>query len=173
MSCRLSRRAQTLCTASCSVALVTAATLIGSPGASADNRRLINSVVSNVYTVQRQAGCTGKLTVDPALRLAAEWHTRDVLANRALNGEVGSDGSTPQSRAEAAGFRGRVSETVAINPALAISGIELINLWYHDPRNFAVMRDCRNTKIGVWSENSLDRTVVVAVYGEPSEETVG
>jgi hypothetical protein len=30
------------------------------------------------------------------------------------------------------------------------------------------MRDCANTNIGVWSENSLDRTVVVAVYGKPS-----
>jgi hypothetical protein len=29
------------------------------------------------------------------------------------------------------------------------------------------MRDCGYTKIGVWSENGLDRTVVVAVYGQP------
>jgi hypothetical protein len=27
------------------------------------------------------------------------------------------------------------------------------------------MQDCAFTEIGVWSENSLDRTVVVAVYG--------
>ncbi len=30
------------------------------------------------------------------------------------------------------------------------------------------MRDCANARIGVWSENSLDRTVVVAVYGQPT-----
>jgi hypothetical protein len=30
------------------------------------------------------------------------------------------------------------------------------------------MRDCAYTQIGVWSENSLDRTVVVAVYGNPA-----
>jgi hypothetical protein len=30
------------------------------------------------------------------------------------------------------------------------------------------MSNCANTAIGVWSENSLDRTVVVAVYGQPS-----
>jgi hypothetical protein len=29
------------------------------------------------------------------------------------------------------------------------------------------MRNCANTAMGVWSENSLDRTVVVAVYGSP------
>ena len=56
---------------------------------------------------------------------------------------------------------------MAINPALAISGIELINQWYHNPAYMAIMRDCANTEIGVWSENSLDRTIVVAVYGRP------
>lgn len=29
------------------------------------------------------------------------------------------------------------------------------------------MSDCANSQIGVWSENSLNRTVVVAVYGQP------
>jgi hypothetical protein len=32
----------------------------------------------------------------------------------------------------------------------------------------AIMSNCAYTQIGVWSENSLDRTVVVAVYGWPS-----
>ncbi|CNC99020.1 Conserved protein of uncharacterised function%2C possible outer membrane protein [Mycobacterium tuberculosis] len=56
---------------------------------------------------------------------------------------------------------------MAINPAVAISGIELINQWYYNPAFFAIMSDCANTQIGVWSENSPDRTVVVAVYGQP------
>jgi hypothetical protein len=30
------------------------------------------------------------------------------------------------------------------------------------------MQDCSHTAIGVWSENSLDRSVVVAVYGTPA-----
>jgi uncharacterized protein YkwD len=108
--------------------------------AQADNKRLIDGVVANVYTVQHQAGCTKDIKINPQLRLAAEWHARDVLQNRNLNGDIGSDGSTPQDRAAAAGFHGTV----------------------------AIMRDCANTNIGVWSENSLDRTVVVAVYGKPS-----
>lgn len=61
-----------------------------------------------------------------------------------------------------------VQQTVAINPALAISGIELINQWYYDPTALAAMQNCSNTQMGVWSENSLDRTVVVAVYGQPA-----
>jgi uncharacterized protein YkwD len=149
-------------------AMVALVTVVAPPAGHADNSRLNNSVVSNVYTVQRQAGCTNDLKVNPQLRLAAQWHTADVLNNRNLGGDTGSDGSTPQDRANAAGFHGRVAQTVAINPALAISGIELINLWYHNPDYLAIMRDCANVAIGVWSENSLDLTVVVAMYGQPA-----
>jgi uncharacterized protein YkwD len=148
------------------VALITA-TVYTSPAAYADNKRLNDSVAVNVYTIQHQAGCATDLKVDPRLRLAAQWHTDDVLNNRALDAEIGSDGSTPADRAKAAGYSGRVAETVAINPALAISGIELINQWYYNPAYPAIMRDCDYSQIGVWSESSLDRTVVVAVYGWP------
>jgi uncharacterized protein YkwD len=138
------------------------------PTAHADNKRLNDGVVANVYTIQHQAGCTTNLHINPQLRLAAQWHTNDVLNNRNLDGDIGSDGTTPPDRANAAGFHGKVAETVAINPALAVSGIELINQWYYNPAYLAIMQDCANTEIGVWSENSLDRTVVVAVYGQPS-----
>jgi hypothetical protein len=62
---------------------------------------------------------------------------------------------------------GDVAETVAINPALAISGLELIRQWYYNPSYLTIMQDCRYTQIGVWSQHRLDRTVVVAVYGQP------
>jgi uncharacterized protein YkwD len=137
------------------------------PSAHADNKRLNDGVVANVYTVQHQVGCVNDVSIDRRLQLAAERHADDLLDNRTLNGDLGSDGSTPQSRAEAAGFHGAVSQTVAINPALAISGIEILNQWYSDPASYAIMSDCTNTAMGVWSENSLDRTVVVAVYGRP------
>lgn len=147
------------------VLLVAVGAVVATPAAVADNSRLNDSVVTNVYTIQRQAGCANGVAVDPRLRLAAEWHTRDVLGHRDLDGDLGSDGSTPQTRAAAAGFSGAVAETVAINPALAISGMEILNRWYYNPTDFAIMSDCANTAIGVWSESGLDRTVVVAVYG--------
>jgi uncharacterized protein YkwD len=138
---------------------------VGTPAAHADNKRLNESVISNVFTVQHQAGCKNDIRTNPQLQLAAEWHTRDMMSNRNLDGDIGSDGSTPQSRANAAGFRGRVAQTVAMNPALAISGNDLINQWYYRPDYFAIMSNCTYNQMGVWSENSLDRTVVVAVYG--------
>lgn len=150
-------------------ALILAYTLtaLGAPAAHADNSRFNNSVVADVYAVQHQAGCTNDVKPNPPLRLASQWHAVDLLTNRNLDGDTGSDGTTPQDRANAAGFHGTVAETVAINPALTISGIELINQWYDNPAYLAIMRDCANTLIGVWSENSLNRTVVVAMYGKP------
>ena len=143
-----------------------AGAVLGAPPAHADNKRLNDGVVANVFTVQHQAGCTNDVKINPQLQLAAQRHTLDVLNNRNLDGDIGSDGSTPQDRADAAGFHRKVAETVAINPAVAISGVELMNQWYYNPADFAIMSNCANSQIGVWSENSPDRTVVVAVYGE-------
>lgn len=151
------------------VSLTMAVIAVGlAPPAGADNKRLNNSVAANVYTIQHQAGCTNDIHINPQLRLAAQWHADDVLNNRALDADIGSDGSTTQDRANAAGFTGTATETVAINPALAISGVEIMNNWYYRPDYMAIMSNCANTQIGVWSENSLDRTVVVAVYGQPA-----
>jgi uncharacterized protein YkwD len=137
------------------------------PPAQADNKRLNSAVVSAVYTFQHQAGCTNDVIRNNSLTLAAEWHAEDMINNRNINDDTGSDGTSPQDRANAAGFRGKAAETVAINPANAISSFELVNQWYANPDDMAIIRDCANTSIGVWSNNALDRTVVVAVYGQP------
>ncbi|MEM6107137.1 CAP domain-containing protein [Mycobacterium sp. 050272] len=154
---------------SLSVAVLVAVTsALAAPAAHADNKRLNSAVVSAVYTLQHQAGCTNDVIRNNALTLAAQWHADDMINNRNINDDIGSDGSTPQDRATAAGFRGKAAETVAINPAIAISSLELVNQWYYNPADMAIIRDCANNNIGVWSDNSLDRTVVVAVYGQPA-----
>lgn len=134
-----------------------------------NNKRLNDGVLANVYTAQRQAGCNHDVNSNGQLQRAAQWHVDDLMNNRNLGGDVGSDGSTPQDRANAAGYSGRVSETVAINPALAISGMEVLQQWYGNPAYKAIMSDCSYSQIGVWSRNSLDRTVLVAVYGQPPQ----
>ena len=53
---------------------------------------------------------------DPALTQAADWHANDARNNRALDGDLGSDGSAPQSHAAAVSFTGKISQTVTINP---------------------------------------------------------
>jgi hypothetical protein len=151
-----------LCAGVAALCAVTAA-----PIASADNNRLNSGVAQSVYGIKRQAGCTTDLKMIPALDLAAQWQADDLLNNRNLDGDIGSNGSTPQDRAQAAGYRGTVSETVAILPSMAINGIDIMGNWYYRPDYYAIMSNCANTQIGVRSSNSLDRSVAVAVYGQP------
>lgn len=120
----------------------------------------------NVYTLQKNAGCETDIKINPKLRLAAEWHSNDMVNDHTLDGDIGSDGSTVQDRARDAGYNGIVAETVAINPALAINNLEVLNQWYYRADYYGIMTDCSNVDIGVWSDNSLDRSVVVAVYGK-------
>jgi uncharacterized protein YkwD len=132
------------------------------------NNRLNNGVAQSVYAIQHQAGCTTDLKSNNALNLAAQWHADDMVNNRALDGDIGSDGSTAQDRARAAGYKGTVAETVAIKPSFAINGIDVLGDWYYRPDYFAIMSNCANTQIGVRSTNSADRSVLVAVYGQPA-----
>ena len=135
-----------------------------------NNSRLNNTLVEGVYILQHQAVCTNDVNLTPQLNLAAQWHADDLMNNRSLDGDTGSDGSSPQDRANAAGFPGTVAETVTINPAISISSMELINRLHDDPASLAIIRDCSHSVMGVWSENSADRTVVVAVYGNPTRQ---
>jgi hypothetical protein len=149
--------------ASSSLAVASAA-----PGVPGNNDRLNNGIVVNVDTIKRQAGCTTNLKINPQLVSAAQRHTVDVLNNRGLDADVGSDGSSVQDRARDAGYRGTVTETVAINQSLAINDLDVMGNWYYRPDYMAIMSNCANTQIGVWSENSVDRSVLVAVYGQPA-----
>jgi len=158
-------------TALAAAAGLAAVLVIPAAPAQADNKRLNQSLVGNVHTMMMKAGCADQyriepmVTVNPKLQLAAQWHTNDVLNNRELDGDIGSDGTTVTDRARNAGYNGEVAETVAINPALSINAVEVINQWFYRPDYHAIMSSCANVDIGVWSENSLDRSVVVAVYG--------
>jgi uncharacterized protein YkwD len=136
------------------------------PAAKADDVRLNNAVITNVDTLKRQAGCATDLKKNPKLQLAAQWHTNDVLNNSGLDADIGSDGSTVQDRARAAGYTGTVAETVATIQSVAISGVDIMGNWYWRPDYYAIMSNCANTEIGVWSENSPGRSVAVAVYGQ-------
>jgi hypothetical protein len=135
--------------------------------ARADNLRLNQGVITNVDTIKKQAGCKTDLKLNLQLQYAAQLHADDMLNNRDLDGDIGTDGSTVQDRARTAGYKGNVAETSATIGSLAINGIDIMGNWYYRPDYFAIMSNCANTQIGVWSENSFNRSVAVAVYGQP------
>jgi uncharacterized protein YkwD len=138
------------------------------PGVPGNNDRLNNGIVVNVDTTKKHAGCMTDLKKNGQLEAAARQQTVDVLNNRGLDGDIGSDGSTVQDRARGAGYTGTVAETVAINQSLTINDLDVMGNWYSRPDYLAIMSNCANTQIGVWSENSFDRSVLVAVYGQPA-----
>ena len=76
------------------------AAIAGTPTAAADNKRLNDGVVANVYTIQHQHGCGNDVKINPALQLAAQWHTDDVLNNRSLDGDIVSENVAPTDRSE-------------------------------------------------------------------------
>ena len=151
------------------LALVGPCVAVAAPGVPGNNDRLNNGIVVNVDTIKHQAGCTTTLKKNPQLEAAARQQTVDVLNNRSLDGDVGSDGSSVADRARGAGYHGAVAETVAINQSLTINDLDVMGNWYYRPDYMAIMSNCANTQIGVWSENSLDRSVLVAVYGQPGQ----
>jgi uncharacterized protein YkwD len=150
------------------VPLVFGAFVMTAAPAHADNTRLNNSTFVNIYTMQRQAGCVTEPKIDRRLVEAAHRHALDAVNNATINGDVGTDGSTAQTRANDAGFVGAVAQTVATNPAVAINNVDVLGQWYWDPVARAIIENCANTAIGVWSENTLTRSVVVAEYGQPA-----
>jgi uncharacterized protein YkwD len=170
MAVRATSRRHT-CTRSAPSAIGASALLLcaiaSAPAANADNLRLNQGVITNVDTIKKQAGCATDLKLNLQLQAAAQRQADDMLNNRDLDGDVGTDGSTVQDRARAAGYSGKVAETVATIGSLAINGIDIMGNWYYRPDYYAIMSDCGNTQIGVWSDNSFNRSVAVAVYGQP------
>ena len=61
-----------------------------------------------------------------------------------------------------------MAETVSIIASFAMNGLAILDDWYYRPDYFAIMSNCANTQIGVRSTNSPDRSVLVAVYGQPA-----
>ena len=109
----------------------------------------------------------------PPLGLAAQRYARDLVSHPELGRPDRLDGSTPQSRSAAAGYPGRSARPSRSMRHWPSTPRDAITQWYHDPAAWAIMSDCANTAIGVWSENSLDRSVVVVVTaGRPSRPTL-
>ncbi len=98
-----------------------------------------------VNTVRAQAGVP-PLTLSAQLSAAADTHALDIAQQlRAWN--FGSDRSSPQARAERAGFVGLVTgEDVA---ETFMSNIEIFQIWAADPRARQAMIDPTSTHMGL------------------------
>ena len=98
-----------------------------------------------VNAVRAQAGVT-PLTLSSSLTAAALTHARDIaVQRRAWN--FGSDRSSPQTRAERAGFNGLITgEDVA---ETFMNNVEIFQAWVSDSRSKQAMTDPRATHMGL------------------------
>ncbi|MBE7534540.1 MAG: hypothetical protein HS124_02255 [Anaerolineales bacterium] len=108
------------------------------------------------------------LTVNPTLTAAAQAHSNDMACN-SLFVHTGSDGSTPQSRATAAGYSGTVTENVyGRNPPP--SGQEVVAWWatdQTDPRHGQNLLTTKYTEVGVGYSFFNDFGYYAVVFGAP------
>ncbi|BBX23055.1 hypothetical protein MTER_24660 [Mycolicibacter terrae] len=70
-----------------------------------------------------------------------------------------------EGNGDAGEIRSDVPDRQGRGPALAISGLEILNRWYLTRRISRTCPTAPTTPSGVWSESTVDRTVVAAVYG--------
>lgn len=151
----------------------TATTASGGPGsASATCAFTVSSTstsaVVDAINAYRADNGLPALTVNPTLTAAAQAHSNDMACN-SLFVHTGSDGSTPQSRATAAGYSGAVTENVyGRNPPP--SGQEAAAWWatdQTDPRHGQNLLTTKYTEIGVGYSFFNDFGYYAVVFGAP------
>jgi uncharacterized protein YkwD len=111
------------------------------------------------------------LTVDAKLTAAAKAHATDMLCNNYLS-HNGLNGSTPQSRVEAAGFKASLvlEELYALHPAYGGNPQSAFDWWMSDPASKADLLNANTTVFGIayaTSDDSLLGGYFVVVSAKP------
>lgn len=126
-----------------------------------------DAVVAAINALRAQNGLPA-LTVSPELTAAAQAHSNDMACNN-LFVHNGSNGSTPQSRAAAAGYSGSVTENVyGRNPVP--TGQEAVTWWatdQTDPRHRENLLTTKYTEIGVGYSFYNSFGYYAVVFGAP------
>ena len=88
---------------------------------------------------------TNALAPQPQLTQAALAHTNDMVTNNVFD-QVGSDKSTPETRAKAAGYNGSVDENIGAG-SNAVQ--EIVDAWMNSPEHCSIIMDPANRTIGI------------------------
>lgn len=106
-------------------------------------------------------------TYDPQLASAAQAHA-NWMAQTAVYSHTGAGGSTPQIRANAAGYPGYVSENIVGGTHLNPGGG--VTWWRNSSIHFATMISNRHTQAGVGFAQGHDQNFYVLVVGYPADK---
>lgn len=112
---------------------------------------------------QLRQGC-GPISDDPRLTEAAQRHADDMLRN-GVSGHIGSDGSSPQARITAAGYRSRYSgEIVFWGTGSAATPAEALDMWMQSPPHRAIILNCAFTAGGFATARGGNKMTVVGDF---------
>ncbi len=102
-----------------------------------------------------------------ALAAAAQNQANFMAANNVFTSHVGAGGSTPQSRAAAAGFVGRVSENIV--GGTGMTAARGLNWWVNSPVHYNTLITSRYQAAGTGFASNGNENFYVLVVGQPSD----
>jgi uncharacterized protein YkwD len=114
-----------------------------------ENAEFVSQLQKLINDERAKAGLPA-LNVDAKLTAAAKAHATDMLCNNYLS-HIGLNGSTPQSRVEAAGFKATLvlEDLYALHPAYGGNPQSAFNWWMSDPASKADLLNANTTVFGV------------------------
>ena len=102
-----------------------------------------------------------------ALASAAQNQANYMAANTVFSSHVGAGGSTPQSRANAAGYVGRVSENIV--GGTGMTAARGLTWWVNSPVHYNTLITSRYQEAGTGFATNGNENFYVLVVGQPSD----
>jgi LysM repeat protein len=102
-----------------------------------------------------------------ALAAAAQNQASFMAANAVFTSHIGSGGSTPQSRAAASGYVGRVSENIV--GGTGMNAARGLNWWVSSPVHYNTLITSRYQEAGTGFATNGNENFYVLVVGQPSD----
>lgn len=107
--------------------------------------------------------------INNSLMIAAQQQANYMAANN-IYSHTGAGGTTPQMRAEAAGYVGWVSENIVGGTSLTPA--KGLIWWQNSPVHYAALVSTRYTEVGAGYANGFDQNFYALVVGQPSNAPV-
>jgi len=104
-------------------------------------------------------------TINNSLMVAAQQQANYMAANN-IYSHTGAGGSSPQGRAEAAGYVGWVSENIVGGTSLTPD--KGLIWWQNSPVHYAALVSTRYTEVGAGFASGFDQNFYALVVGQPS-----
>ena len=115
----------------------------------------------------RSANGLPPFQINSALSSAAQNQANYMAANGVFSSHIGAGGSTPQSRADAAGYIGFVSENIV--GGTGMSAGQGLNWWRNSPVHYNTLVTQRYIEAGTGFATNGSENFYVLVVGRPSD----